>query len=102
MKHLRKAALVAFAIASVGLSSLPASAADPAGPKPRCELGQVAKVENGKWQCKTLDIAAKTPSQEAVDQKPRCRLGLIAVREQGQWMCKQPNLAPAGGANPTN
>jgi hypothetical protein len=90
MKHLRKAALVAFAIASVGLSSLPASAADPAGPKPRCELGQI-----------TPDIAAKTPPAQLVAPKPRCRLGLIPVWEFNQWICKQPNLVPAGGANPT-
>jgi hypothetical protein len=65
MKNCAKSHFAIFsAFIAAGLIATAVQAANPAGPKPQCALGQVAQIENGAWKCKALPITSK-PQQEA-------------------------------------
>jgi hypothetical protein len=105
MKHLFLASKILFAaIALSAVSSTPALAANPLGPKPNCTQGMIAKVENGHWVCRPLTLSAAQsadPTANGLPQKPRCRLGLVAQWENGGWFCKELPIATNSGNDPT-
>lgn len=65
-----------------------------AAPKPRCLMGQVAKMEMGHWQCKNqgLTTGQNAPRASTATHRPHCRVGLLPRMENGQWVCRQPDL----------
>jgi hypothetical protein len=105
MKHLFLASKMLFAaVALSAVSSTPALAANPLGPKPTCAVGMIAKVENGHWVCRPLSLTAaqsSDPTAHNLPQKPHCRLGLVAVWENGGWFCKELHLTQDPGRDPT-
>ncbi|TAF99219.1 MAG: hypothetical protein EAZ30_14895 [Betaproteobacteria bacterium] len=105
MKQLYLASKFLFAaIAFSAFASTPAVAANPAGPKPTCPNGQIAKVENGQWVCRPLSLTAAQsadPTASGLPQKPSCRVGLVAQWENGGWVCKELAITQQAGKDPT-
>jgi hypothetical protein len=104
MKKLFIAAQLMAAILAATSFTPSAGAANPAGQKPTCAPGLIAKVENGMWFCRPLTLTAaqqNDPTASGLPQKPRCRLGLVAQWEFGGWVCKELPIAPATVNDPT-
>ena len=99
-------------------AAAPTAPAQPGGLKPTCPMGQVAKLEQGFWQCQQLDIKSNAKPQkiliglllpavqkvseagapinalaQPVGPKPTCPVAQIAKLEQGFWQCKKMHIA---------
>jgi ribosomal protein L37AE/L43A len=103
--------------ASISLFSASSFAANPAGPKPKCPMGQVAKLEMGQWQCQQLGVTSgQTNTQRGgvnvaagdingdgrsnpAGERPKCPKGQIPKLENGMWQCKEPGITSKPDGN---
>ncbi|MES2951573.1 MAG: hypothetical protein V4858_23840 [Pseudomonadota bacterium] len=92
MRYIVKAGKTLVSALSVSLLSLSCYAAGPQPTKPTaCPMGQIAKLEQGLWQCKPMDITAapsSDPTAASPGNKPSCARDKIAKLENGVWQCK--------------
>lgn len=69
MKLNSKSLIAVLTLCSSLLAGFAANAANSVDPKPACPMGEVAKLEQGHWQCHKLGITAKPDPQAAVYMK---------------------------------
>ncbi|MES2952292.1 MAG: hypothetical protein V4858_27510 [Pseudomonadota bacterium] len=91
MRFVVKAGKTFVSALSISLLSFSCYAAGPSPTKPACPMGQIAKLEQGLWQCKAMDITAapsSDPTAASPGNKPSCARDKIAKLENGVWQCK--------------
>jgi len=88
--------LISIVIMFAGFS-MPSYSKMPAGPKPRCSMGQHAKLFNGSWRCVEPDIKAGGHQlrNRFKGPKPQCKMGQVNKFVKGYWRCvKLPTKPP--------